>query len=234
MTYDLRLTANKDTKIIDLQTLNYSDAWQKQGVLLEKLKAEKQAGKFGVNYLLLVEHPHVYTLGRNGDAANMLINLIQLKAKNAEFIKTDRGGDVTYHGYGQIVAYPIVRLDAFEIGIKEYVFRLEEVVIRTIDNYGLKGERLQGAIGVWLDADLPSARKICAIGVKCSGFVTMHGFALNVNTDLEYFNYINPCGFVDKGVTSLEKELKYKIDIEEVKKLVLQNFADVFGMKFID
>ena len=222
------------TKIIDLQTMNYSDAWKKQGVLLDKLKAEKQAGKFDVNYLLLVEHPHVYTLGRNGDETNMLINLIQLKAKDAEFIKVDRGGDITYHGYGQLVAYPIIRLDAFGIGIKEYVFRLEEVVIRTIAKFGLKGERLQNAIGVWLDVDLPSVRKICAIGVKCSGFVTMHGFALNVNTDLEYFNYINPCGFIDKGVTSLEKELKRKIDLAEVKATVLQNFEDVFEMKFVD
>ena len=222
------------TKIIDLQTMNYSDAWKKQGVLLDKLKAEKQAGKFDVNYLLLVEHPHVYTLGRNGDETNMLINLIQLKAKDAEFIKVDRGGDITYHGYGQLVAYPIIRLDAFGIGIKEYVFRLEEVVIRTIAKFGLKGERLQNAIGVWLDVDLPSARKICAIGVKCSGFVTMHGFALNVNTDLEYFNYINPCGFIDKGVTSLKKELKRKIDLAEVKAIVLQNFEDVFEMKFVD
>ena len=222
------------TKIIDLQTMNYSDAWKKQGVLLDKLKAEKQAGKFDVNYLLFVEHPHVYTLGRNGDETNMLINLIQLKAKDAEFIKVDRGGDITYHGYGQLVAYPIIRLDAFGIGIKEYVFRLEEVVIRTIAKFGLKGERLQNAIGVWLDVDLPSARKICAIGVKCSGFVTMHGFALNVNTDLEYFNYINPCGFIDKGVTSLEKELKRKIDLSEVKAIVLQNFEDVFEMKFVD
>ncbi|MDR3287735.1 MAG: lipoyl(octanoyl) transferase LipB [Prevotellaceae bacterium] len=223
----------RKTELIDLGTLNYRAAWEKQVFLLEKLKAEKRACQTGVNYLLLVEHPHVYTLGRNGDKQNMLIDAIQLKAKNAEFIKVDRGGDITYHGYGQLVAYPIIRLDVFEIGVKEYVCKLEEVVIRTLLNYGLKGERLQGAIGVWLDTDTKSARKICAIGVRCSGFVTMHGFALNVNTDLNYFNYINPCGFIDKGVTSLEKEINRKTDMNEIKKLIIQNFQDVFEMEYV-
>ncbi|MDR1984595.1 MAG: lipoyl(octanoyl) transferase LipB [Prevotellaceae bacterium] len=223
----------RKTELIDLKTLNYRDAWAKQEFLLEKLKEEKRLGIYGVNYLLLVEHPHVYTLGRNGDKQNLLIDAIQLKAKNAEFIKVDRGGDITYHGYGQLVAYPVIRMDAFGIGVKEYISMLEEVVICTIANYGLKGERLNGAIGVWIDSNTRAARKICAIGVKCSGFVTMHGFALNVNTDLNYFNYINPCGFVDKGVTSIEKEISRKVNFEEVKKLITQNFRNVFGMEFI-
>ncbi|MDR0754024.1 MAG: lipoyl(octanoyl) transferase LipB [Prevotellaceae bacterium] len=221
------------TKLIDLKTLNYSDAWAKQQLLLEQLKEERRLGKHGANYLLLVEHPHVYTLGRNGDMQNMLIDAIQLKAKNAEFIKVDRGGDITYHGPGQLVAYPVIRLDMFETGIKEYIYRLEEVVIRTISKYGIKGERLKGAVGVWLDACTEKVRKICAIGIKCSGFVTMHGFALNVNTDLNYFNYINPCGFVDKGVTSIEKELNHTVDFDELKTSILHNFTKVFGMEFV-
>ena len=222
----------KTTKLLDLKTLSYRAAWEKQEFLMEKLKEEKRAGKTSTNYLLLVEHPHVYTLGRNGSKQNLLIDAIQLKAKDAEFIQVDRGGDITYHGYGQLVVYPVIRLDAFETGIKEYVFKLEEVVIKTIANYSLKGERLNGIIGVWIDANKTTARKICAIGIRCSEFVTMHGFALNVNTNLNYFNYINPCGFVDKGVTSIEKEINRKIDFNEVKNLIISNFEDVFGMKF--
>ncbi|MDR1130662.1 MAG: lipoyl(octanoyl) transferase LipB, partial [Prevotellaceae bacterium] len=184
---------------IDLGIMPYMDAWQKQTFLMEKLKREKSEGKDGLNYLLFVEHPHVYTLGRNGNQANMLMDMNRLKAKNVEFIKVDRGGDVTYHGPGQLVVYPIFCLNDFKTGVKEYVRRLEEIVIRTIDRYGLKGERMEKATGVWLDPLSPAARKICAIGVRCSQSVTMHGFALNVNTELEYFNSINPCGFIDKG-----------------------------------
>jgi len=215
---------------IDIGMMNYKDAWQKQAVLMEKLKKEKQEGKDGLNYLLLVEHPHVYTLGRNGNQENMLMDMIQLQAKNAEFIKVDRGGDITYHGPGQLVVYPIFCLNDLKIGVKEYVRRLEEIVIRTISEYGIKGERLEKATGVWLDIGTPAARKICAIGVRCSQSVTMHGFALNVNTDLNYFNYINPCGFVDKGVTSLEKETGKTLDISEVKSLVLKYFETIFDI----
>ncbi|MDR1886434.1 MAG: lipoyl(octanoyl) transferase LipB [Prevotellaceae bacterium] len=223
-----------EVEYMDLGTMNYRDAWQKQGFLMEKLKKEKQDGKTGLNYLLLVEHPHVYTLGRNGNQANMLMDTIQLKAKNAELIKADRGGDITYHGPGQLVAYPIFCLNDFRTGVKEYVRRLEEVVIRTIAGYGLKGERMERATGVWLDTGTPRARKICAIGVRCSQSVTMHGFALNVNTDLNYFNYINPCGFVDKGVASMEKETGKTINIDEIKTVVLQHFKDIFEINFIN
>jgi lipoyl(octanoyl) transferase len=222
------------TEYMDLGVMTYMDAWEKQTSLMEKLKREKSEGKAGLNYLLFVEHPHVYTLGRNGNQANMLMDTNRLKAENVEFIKTDRGGDITYHGPGQLVVYPIFCLNDFKIGIKEYVRRLEEIVIRTIGRYGLKGERMEKATGVWLDPDTPSARKICAIGVRCSQSVTMHGFALNVNTELEYFNYINPCGFVDKGVTSMEKEMKRKVNFGEVKTFVLQYFKDIFEIELIN
>jgi len=219
-------------KHIDIGTMNYMDAWRKQGELMENLKKEKQEGKDGLNYLLFVEHPHVYTLGRNGNQANMLIDMIQLRAENAEFIKVDRGGDITYHGPGQLVVYPIFCLNDFKIGIKEYVRRLEEVVIRTIAGYGLKGERIEKATGVWLDVGTSFARKICAIGVRCSQSVTMHGFALNVNTDLSYFGHINPCGFIDKGVTSVKTEIGKEIDISEIKYSILQQFKEVFEIEF--
>jgi lipoyl(octanoyl) transferase len=219
-------------KYTDLEIMDYKDAWQIQGLLMERLKQEKSEGKDGLNHLLFVEHPHIYTLGRNGNQDNMLINTMQLAEKNAGFIKTDRGGDITYHGPGQLVVYPIFCLDDFRIGVKEYVRRLEEVVISVISGYGLKGERMEKATGVWLDVGTSETRKICAIGVKCSKSVTMHGFALNVNTDLDYFGYINPCGFVDKGVTSVEKETGKKINIDEIKSLVLQSFKDIFKIEF--
>jgi lipoyl(octanoyl) transferase len=216
---------------IDLGIMNYKEAWQRQSFLMETLKKEKSEGKDGLNYLLFVEHPHVYTLGRNGNQANMLMNTIQLMEKNVDFIKVDRGGDITYHGPGQLVVYPVFCLNDFKTGVKEYVRRLEEVVIRTIAGYRIKGERLEKATGVWIDVGTPVARKICAIGIRCSQSVTMHGFALNVNTDLNYFNYINPCGFVDKRVTSMEKETGKTINIYEIKNLVIQQFENIFDIK---
>lgn len=220
------------TEFRDLGRMNYREGWKLQQELLEHIRDLKVRQERTPNYLLFVEHPHVYTLGKSGNEANMLIDSIQLRAKEAEFIKVDRGGDITYHGPGQLVAYPVIDMENFGLGVKEYVDRLEEVVIRTVGNYGIRGERMQGATGVWLDVNTPRARKICAIGVKCSHFVTMHGFALNVNTDLNYFSYIHPCGFVDKGVTSMEKEIGHRVDWEEVKEVVRKQFAEVFGMKF--
>jgi lipoyl(octanoyl) transferase len=216
---------------IDLGMMNYKEAWQKQSLLMETLKKEKSEGKDGLNYLLFVEHPHVYTLGRNGNRENMLMDTVQLMEKNIEFIEVDRGGDITYHGPGQLVAYPVFCLNDFKTGVKEYVRRLEEIVIRTIAEYGIHGERLEKATGVWIDAGTSGARKICAIGVRCSQSVTMHGFALNVNTDLNCFNYINPCGFVDKGVTSMAKETGKTINICEIKNLVIQQFENIFDME---
>lgn len=223
----------KTTKFTDLGVKGYREVWQQQEELLARVVGEKLRGEKTSNHLLFVEHPSVYTLGKSGDEGNMLISGIQLQAKHAEFIKVDRGGDITYHGPGQLVVYPVIDLENFGLGVKEYVDKLEDVVIRTIACYGIKGGRLAGATGVWLDTGTPQARKICAIGVKCSRYVTMHGFALNVNTDLKYFSYINPCGFVDKGVTSIEKEIGRRVDMKEVKERVADNFSLVFGMDFI-
>lgn len=212
----------KQTEWTDLGLRDYRSVWELQ----ETLMLDVQSG--GCNRLLTVEHPHVYTLGRSGNQANMLH-----KPANAEFLKVNRGGDVTYHGPGQLVVYPIVRIHDFAPTLREFVHGLEEVVIRSIGEYGIKGDRIAKATGVWLDADQPVARKICAIGLRCSRGVTMHGLALNVNTDLSYFNFINPCGFTDKGVTSVEKETGQQAALEAVKSLVLKNFTAVFGMEFV-
>jgi lipoyl(octanoyl) transferase len=200
-----------------------------QQVIDQKIAKKSNPGLHSENHLLFVEHPHVYTLGKSGDEQNLLLNYIQLQAAHASFIKTNRGGDITYHGPGQIVGYPIFDLENFDIGLRRYIELMEEAIIQSIAEYGLKGERDEKATGVWLDAGKPSARKICAIGVKSSRFVTMHGFALNVNTDLSYFQHINPCGFTDKGVTSLENELGKKQDFEKAKEIVLEKLLGVFN-----
>lgn len=201
----------------DWKLIEYNEAWQKQELLFNDTIAKKIALQPIQNHLIFCEHPHVYTLGKSGDEQNLLLNYIQLQAKDADFIHTNRGGDITYHGPGQIVGYPIFDLDSFNIGLKQYIHQIEECIIELLKLYNIESTRLEKATGVWLDTDTKNARKICAIGVKSSRFVTMHGFALNVNTNLEYFNYINPCGFVDKGVTSMEKELGEKMNFEDVK-----------------
>lgn len=186
------------------------------------------------NYLLFVEHPHVFTLGKSGSEENLLANYIQLQAKNAEFIHTNRGGDITYHGPGQIVGYPILNLDYFSKGIRDYIDKLEEAIIQCLKYYNIEGYRLEGATGVWLDPTISGkARKICAIGVRVSRGVSMHGFALNVNTDLSYFNLINPCGFTDKKVTSLQQELDRTMDIVEVQNILKSEIARIFNMDLI-
>ncbi len=212
-------------------TMPYREAWAKQERLLESIKAAKEKGEDTENYLLFVEHPHVYTLGKSGDEANMLVNAARLRAEHAEFVRVDRGGDITYHGPGQLVVYPVIDMANFGVGVKDYVDRLEEVVIRTVRQYGIAGERLAGATGVWVEPHSLCARKICAIGIRCSRFVTMHGFALNVNTDLDYFHYINPCGFRDKGVTSIAREIGREVPMPEVKELVKRQFEALFGME---
>jgi lipoyl(octanoyl) transferase len=184
-----------------------------------------------MNFLLFCEHPHVYTIGKSGNNENLLINEQQLKDKGASVYKTNRGGDITYHGPGQIVGYPILDLEDFSLGIRSYIEKLEQAIIDSLADYGIKSERLDGATGVWIDTDKPGkTRKICAMGVRASRHVTMHGFAFNVNTDLDYFGYINPCGFTDKGVTSLQKELGQEIDIEEVKNNIRSHIAKNFDM----
>jgi len=223
------------TFFVDKGLVSYRDCWEFQEELFEKvLQAKINLPENGIapNYLVFCEHPHVYTLGKSGEESNLLIDMIQLQAKNAEFIKTNRGGDITYHGPGQIVGYPIIFLEEFNMSVKKYIFNLEEVIILTLQNLGITAGRLVGATGVWLEANTINARKICAIGVRVSRFVTMHGFALNINTDLSYFNYINPCGFTDKKVTSLQKELNSIQNIDNVKSILKNNFAKIFKMDF--
>jgi lipoyl(octanoyl) transferase len=183
------------------------------------------------NYLLFVEHPPVYTLGKSGNMENVLLTSEQLAEKNILFYHTNRGGDITFHGPGQVVGYPILDLEKFDTDIGKYLRRIEDVIILTLAGYGILAERSPGETGVWIDATIPGkARKICAIGVRCSRWITMHGFALNVNTDLSYFNYIIPCGISNKQVTSLQKELGRTLDMEEVKENLKRNFEEVFNI----
>jgi len=226
----------------DIGQKDYKETWDYQADIFNRLVDSKKPGtRVGESVqnilpgkLIFVEHPHVYTLGKSGSEKNLLLDLIQLKAKDASFYRIDRGGDVTYHGPGQIVGYPIFDLETIMIGLKEYIYRLEEAIIRTVNEFGLTASRLDGGTGVWFDPEVPGkARKICAIGVKASRYITMHGFAFNVNTDLTYFNNINPCGFTDKGVTSLQKELGISQDFESVKRKVKKNLQEVFDLNWI-
>lgn len=224
----------------DIGLKDYKETWDYQAELFNRLVDFKKnvSGKSEQNTerpagtLIFVEHPHVYTLGKSGSENNLLVDYIQLKARNASFYRIDRGGDITYHGPGQLVGYPIFDLDAINVSLKEYIYKLEEAIIRTLSEYSLIASRLEGGTGVWLDPEIKGkARKICAIGVKASRYITMHGFAFNVNTDLDYFGYINPCGFTDKGVTSLEKELGVKQDFSEVKKIVKGKLTEIFDLE---
>ena len=225
----------------DIGRKDYKETWDYQTVIFSELvenkrreNADASTGKTLLpGTVIFVEHPHVYTLGKSGSENNLLLDYIQLRAKDASFYKIDRGGDITYHGPGQIVGYPIFDLDIINIGLKEYIHRLEEVIIKTIAVFGITGSRLEGGTGVWLEPEMRGkARKICAIGVKASRYVTMHGFAFNVNTDLAYFNNINPCGFTDKGVTSLEKELGKQQDMDFVNSIVKRYLQEVFDLEW--
>ena len=211
---------NKEIIFKDLGLIDYQDAWDYQESLFQETITQKghPDKPQTSNFLLFCEHPHVYTLGKSGSENNLLINNQALAEKKVSFFRTNRGGDITYHGPGQIVGYPILDLENFKLGIRKYIWLLEESIIALLRDFGISALRLDGASGVWLDADQPGkVRKICAIGVRSSRYVTMHGFAFNINTKLEYYNYINPCGFTERGVTSLEKELRSKQDIEKVK-----------------
>jgi len=206
----------------DLGLMDYQEAWDYQEERFDALvdyKRKPEVNSRPSQYLLFCEHPHVYTLGKSGDEHNLLIRQEFLKKIKATYYKTNRGGDITYHGPGQIVGYPIVDLEFLGIGLKQYVALLEDAIIELLDRYRIVATRMDGATGVWLDVDHPvKARKICAIGVRSSRHVTMHGFALNVNTNLDYFTYINPCGFETKGVTSMEKELCKSMDLTQIKE----------------
>lgn len=226
----------------DLGRKDYKETWDYQesvfnGIINHKisLKDGKTISPAPPNWLIFVEHPHVFTLGKSGSENNLLLNHIQLQAKDASFYHTNRGGDITYHGPGQIVGYPILNLEELGLNLKTYIHKLEESVIKAISFYGIKGERLEGATGVWLNTDVPGrARKICAIGVRASRYVTMHGFALNINTDLKYFSYINPCGFIDKKVTSVKAELGHEINFEEAKEVMKKSFDEIFSFQSKD
>jgi len=213
--------------VTDWNIIPYADAWTRQTEWFDTLVRAKQAGEEYENHIILCEHPHVYTLGRSGKEGNMLLSEEQLQKIGATLYHIDRGGDITYHGPGQLVCYPILNLEEFSLGLKEYVHLLEEAVIRVCASYGIIAGRLEKATGVWLEGDMPRARKICAIGVRSSHFVTMHGLALNVNTDLRYFSYIHPCGFIDKGATSLQQELKREMPMEEVKQRLCRELQEL-------
>ena len=217
-----------EIEVRDLGVIEYGVAWDMQRQVFDAVVQSKLTGGTEPQTLFLCEHPHVYTLGKSGAAENLLVNDDFLRSIDATYVKTDRGGDITYHGYGQLVGYPVLDLERFGMGLKEYIYALEESVIRTVADYGIESGRLDGATGVWLEKETARARKICAIGVKASRFVTMHGFALNVNTDLKYFSYINPCGFVDKGVTSLQAESGHEVDVQEVKQRFAAHFRAIF------
>ncbi|MEN6570181.1 MAG: lipoyl(octanoyl) transferase LipB [Rikenellaceae bacterium] len=210
----------------DLGTIDYKKAWDFQEKLFNEAINQKIKGNNILNYLLFCEHPHVYTLGRNGKKENLLISEEQIRLINASYYHINRGGDITYHGPGQIVVYPIFDLEELGLTLKQYIENLEQIIIDCLADYNITAGRLAGATGVWLDSGIKGReRKICAIGVRISRFVTMHGLAFNVNTNLDYFNYINPCGFVDKGVTSMKEELKKEQSLDEVKQNLLKHFT---------
>lgn len=214
----------KNIILTDWGTIDYREAWRRQEEIFDRQIDNKQNKLPTENNLIFCEHPHVYTIGKSGNAGNMLID-----DGTIPVYRTDRGGDITYHGFGQIVGYPVFDLESLGIGLREYITRLEEAVIRLLDDYDIEGGHYAEGTGVWIDTALPSkTRKICAIGVRSSRYVTMHGFALNVNTDLSYFGRINPCGFTDRGVTSMKKELGKNLDIEEVKQKLFKHIEEVF------
>ena len=228
---------NKAVSFQDWGLMDYQLAWDKQETVFSSIVNQKIQNRNSEqtvptnNYLIFVEHPHVYTLGKSGKLDNLLLNEEALGVKKAGFYKINRGGDITYHGPGQIVGYPILDLDNFFTDIHLYLRTLEEAVILTLAHYGINAGRYPKFTGVWLDADNKNARKICALGVRCSRWVTMHGFALNVNTDLDYFKNIIPCGIDDKDVTSLKKELGREVDINEVKEILKGEISTLFEMK---
>ena len=230
---------NKKVGFQDLGLIDYRKCWDYQEELFAEILTVKSANRkenktdTTQNHLLFCEHPHVYTLGKSGDKTNLLVNEDYLKSRGATFYKINRGGDITYHGPGQIVGYPILDLDNFFTDIYKYLRLLEEAVILTLKEYGLEGERSGGETGVWFDVGTSKARKICALGVKSSRWVTMHGFAFNVNSDLSYFGNIIPCGITDKSITSLQKELGKKLDLDEVRNKLKAHLIELFEMEII-
>jgi lipoyl(octanoyl) transferase len=230
---------NKTVIVHDLGLIDYKEAWDYQERLFKQIidiKIENRKNNSDTptpNYVLFCEHPHVYTLGKSGDESHLLLNKDALQSHNATFYRINRGGDITYHGPGQLVVYPILDLDNFFTDIHKYMRFLEETVIRTLSHYGVNGERFEGLTGVWLDPHTPKARKICALGVRSSRWVTMHGIGFNVNSDLNYFKYIIPCGIEDKAVTSLENEIGHRVDMNEIKNVLLKEMTALFQFQEI-
>ena len=236
----MNVNINKRTAFIDLDLIDYKEAWDYQLQLFDKILKVKNQNRdlpasdhvITDNYLIFCEHPHVFTLGKSGDENNLLVKKDQLHSISATYHQTNRGGDITYHGPGQIVGYPVIDMENFFTDIHKYMRFLEEAVIQTLKEYSVESGRIPGLTGVWIDInDEKKARKICALGVKTSRWVTMHGFAFNVNPDLRYFDYIVPCGIDDKAVTSLEKELGKKVDIREVENILREKIVEQFGME---
>lgn len=230
----------KEVTYVELGLKEYKEAWDLQESLFAATIAQKIALRNGEteeptkNYVLFCEHPHVYTLGKSGDENNLLLDDQHLKSVGATFHKINRGGDITYHGPGQLVVYPIFDLDHFFSDIHKYLRYLEEAVIQTLAHYGIKGERFEGLTGVWIEPNTPRERKICAMGVKCSRWVTMHGIGFNINSDLSYFNNIIPCGIENKSVTSMQEELGYKLDFQEVSTVLKNQLAKQFEFNYIN
>lgn len=230
---------NREARFIDLGLMDYQEAWDYQTRLFQEILAIKSANRTATqheptpNYVLFCEHPHVYTLGKSGDEKNLLVAKEDLNTIDASYYHINRGGDITYHGPGQLVAYPVIDLDNFFTDIHKYMRLLEEAVIQTMVHYGLTGERIPGLTGVWMGAN-SNPRKVCAFGVKTSRWVTMHGLALNVNTNLNYFNHIVPCGIDDKQVTSLKQELGREVSLDETKNVLKEKLVQLFDMKLIE
>ncbi len=233
------VSENKEIILLHYNQIPYSKAWEIQEQLFDekvKLKIYNRESNAPLpinHHLILCTHPHVYTLGKSGLMEHLLLNNEMLKKFDIEFFNTNRGGDITYHGPGQIVGYPILDLDQYYTDIGRYLRDLEEIIIRTIAHYHIIGARIPGLTGVWLDIDTEHPRKICAMGIRASRWITMHGFALNVNTDLSFFNHIVPCGITDKGVTSIQKEIGRTVDENEVQKLIIKYFEEVFDSRVV-
>lgn len=234
------MSQNKRVHFQDWGRVDYQDAWDRQEALFEKIVQKKVDNRTSntndatSNYLVFTEHPHVFTLGKSGKPEHLLLTEEELKLKGATYHKINRGGDITYHGPGQIVGYPILDLDNFFTDIHLYLRTLEEAIIRTLSDFGIASGRYPGYTGVWLEPENERARKICAMGVRSSRWVTMHGFAFNINSNLDYFGYIIPCGIEDKAVTSMQKELGYSLDLTEVKSILRNHIAELFQMDLIE
>ena len=236
------MNQNKEVQFVDLNLVEYKQAWDLQETLLTRIATVKLANRGLVedskeatdNFLLFCQHPHVYTLGKSGDESHLLLQESFLSTIGATYFKTNRGGDITYHGPGQLVGYPILDLENFYTDIHLYLRMLEEAIIKTCEGYGLEAGRIEGLTGVWINPTKDDARKICAMGVKASRWISMHGFALNVNTDLSYFSHIVPCGIATRGVTSLQQELGQEMDFQAVSDVVKSHLVDLFKMKLVD